>query len=217
MSYEGAHTVVVSSASSKTAYCLAFLLKQRGVPVVGLTSTSNVDFVGSLNVYDQVVLYDQIASDLPTRSALLQAPLVYVDVAGSPEVQTSLTQHVHVVGVISVGMSHVGGPSKSTAAINIGMEMTKLKRIVFFASAWIKQRQAEWGQAETLTRMGTAWALWAANVEAWMDVRIFRGLEGAELAYSLMYRGRTPAREGLVVKLGTQEQATDTASRRSIL
>jgi hypothetical protein len=40
----GARTVVLSSASSKTAYGAAFLLQSAGVRTVGLTSAGNVAF-----------------------------------------------------------------------------------------------------------------------------------------------------------------------------
>jgi hypothetical protein len=61
--------VILSSASSKTAFGLAFLLAQRKqVEVVGLTSKSNADFVGKLGCYDRVATYDQIAS-LPKQPA----------------------------------------------------------------------------------------------------------------------------------------------------
>jgi hypothetical protein len=58
----GADTVLLSSASSKTSYCLAFLLSlRRGDPlrprVVGLTAAKNARFVQGLGVYDEVVEY----------------------------------------------------------------------------------------------------------------------------------------------------------------
>lgn len=52
----GASTVVLSSASSKTAAGTAFFLAERGdVEVVGLTSAGNVSFVERLGVYGRVV------------------------------------------------------------------------------------------------------------------------------------------------------------------
>ena len=61
----GAQTVVISSASSKTAIIAAYLLSQRaGVEVVGLTSAGNREFVEGLGIYHSVVLYEDIA-ELP--------------------------------------------------------------------------------------------------------------------------------------------------------
>ena len=56
----GARTIVVSSASSKTAYGLAFCLARRrgdarAPTTIGLTSTRNADFTRSLGCYDRTV------------------------------------------------------------------------------------------------------------------------------------------------------------------
>ncbi len=58
----GASEVLVSSASSKTAYGLGFLLAVRraaggGVPCIGLTSPANVAFTAGLGCYDDVIAY----------------------------------------------------------------------------------------------------------------------------------------------------------------
>ncbi len=54
----GAGRVMLSSASSKTAFGIAHLLHARGVKVIGLTSAGNVKFVQSLGCYDEVVTYE---------------------------------------------------------------------------------------------------------------------------------------------------------------
>ena len=75
----GANSVMLSSASSKTAYGLAHLLHARrdGIKVIGLTSAPNVAFVESLGCYDEVVTYDAVTS-MPADS-----PVAYVDMAGN--------------------------------------------------------------------------------------------------------------------------------------
>ena len=60
---------LVSSASSKTASALAFLLARRGQgEVIGLTSSRGAEFTRGLGVYDRVVEYGEVAS-LPQRPA----------------------------------------------------------------------------------------------------------------------------------------------------
>src|SRR3982074_1549716 len=51
----GARSVMLSSASSKTAFGLAHLLhtQRKGIKVIGLTSAGNTDFVRSLGCYDE--------------------------------------------------------------------------------------------------------------------------------------------------------------------
>ena len=68
--FYGARSVMLSSASSKTAFGLAHLLHTRrnGIRVIGLTSAVNVDFVRSLGCYDEVLTYDR-ATSLPSDSA----------------------------------------------------------------------------------------------------------------------------------------------------
>lgn len=53
----GAKSVILSSASSKTAFGLAWLLRtfRKPIRVIGLTSSSNADFVKSLGCYDEIV------------------------------------------------------------------------------------------------------------------------------------------------------------------
>ena len=77
----GAKTVLITSASSKTAMGLAHCLKQRGAgrpEIVGLTSKGNAAFVAGLGTYDSIVTYDAIGG--------LRAPAgaVVVDMAGRP-------------------------------------------------------------------------------------------------------------------------------------
>ncbi len=83
----GAQAVVISSASSKTALGLAFLLSRKRISqckVIGLTAPGNLPFVESLGYYSQVVTYKQIQS-LPSG-----LPIVYVDLAGDGEMLSTL-------------------------------------------------------------------------------------------------------------------------------
>jgi hypothetical protein len=88
--FYGAGCVVLSSASSKTAFGLAHLLHARQQPlrVIGLTSAGNADFVASLGCYDDVVTYDRIA-DLPADQ-----PTAFVDMAGNADLRARLHRHV---------------------------------------------------------------------------------------------------------------------------
>src|SRR5581483_3557476 len=66
----GARQVILSSASSKTAFGLAHLVHSvhKSIRVIGLTSATNAAFVTSLGCYGDVVTYDRITSlprDLP--------------------------------------------------------------------------------------------------------------------------------------------------------
>ena len=68
--YFGARQLVVSSASSKTAYGTAFCLQgERDIQLIALTSERNSAFVEGLGCYHQTTTYDALASirrDVPT-------------------------------------------------------------------------------------------------------------------------------------------------------
>lgn len=87
--FHGARSVILSSASSKTAFGLAHLLHSRRqvVRVIGLTSAKNVDFVKSLGCYHDVVTYDRLTSLASNE------PVAFVDMAGSSELRASLHRH----------------------------------------------------------------------------------------------------------------------------
>ena len=58
----GAKRVVISSASSKTAYATAFCLKQAGdIEIIGLTSPGNIAFVDRTGLYSQAVDYADLS------------------------------------------------------------------------------------------------------------------------------------------------------------
>ena len=79
-------TVVISSASSKTAMALAHCLKQRGtVDTVALTSAGNKDFVESTGLFGRVRTYEDV-DRLHARGLT-----AFVDFLGRP----ALTADVH--------------------------------------------------------------------------------------------------------------------------
>jgi len=97
--------LILTSASSRTSRAAAFAAKFHKLPlrVIGLTSSSNLDYVRGLGLYDTVCAYDGVASLQRERVAVQ-------DVAGNASVQEAIYQHfgADVVYFGSVGMSHVG-------------------------------------------------------------------------------------------------------------
>ncbi|MES2070458.1 MAG: DUF2855 family protein, partial [Pseudomonadota bacterium] len=145
----GARTVLLSSASSKTAYGLAFMLSQRSKEqcrVIGLTSAANAAFVAGLGCYDQVVTYDQLAS-LPA-----DVPVVYVDMAGNGQLRSDLHHHYrdNMKYSCAVGGTHwdeLGG----------GANLPGARPALFFAPAQIKKRMADWGPGGVQQKLALAW------------------------------------------------------------
>ena len=83
----GAKQIVVSSASSKTAYGAAWCLEGDDVALIALTGDRNRAFVERLGAYQAVHGYDQIDA-LPTG-----VPTLYLDLAGDPELRRRVHAH----------------------------------------------------------------------------------------------------------------------------
>jgi len=193
----GARSVLLSSASSKTAYGLAFMLSQRGrdqCEVIGLTSAANAAFVASLGCYDKVVSYEQLAS-LPADT-----PVVYVDMAGNGQLRSSLHHHYmdNMKYSCAVGGTHwdeLGGAANLPGA----------RPALFFAPAQIKKRMADWGPGGVQKKLAQAWQQFMQPVmeqgQPWMQVRHGHGPEDVQRVYLQMLDGGTHPREGHVLTL----------------
>lgn len=144
----GAPTVVVSSASSKTAFGVAHLLSRRGGRrVVGLTSAGNVDFVTALGCYDDVLPYDGVEA-LPAGRAVL------VDMSGNPSVVRSVHERLgdDLAYSSAVGLTHW-----EDFGIQQRDPMPGPRQELFFAPSRVEKRRAEWGPGGLETRLADAW------------------------------------------------------------
>ncbi|MFD0579324.1 DUF2855 family protein [Dactylosporangium darangshiense] len=178
----GARTVVLSSASSKTAYATAFELQGRGPRAVGLTSPGNVEFTRSLGCYDDVLSYDEIGG-------LEAVPTVYLDLSGSPETRRALRSHLgeHLVRDIAVGLTNQA-PNMDAADE------------FFFAPNQMRKRAQDWGREALDARFAESWQRFAAAAPAWIDVHVGSGSEALRSAWLEVAAGRTPPRTGHVIR-----------------
>jgi hypothetical protein len=197
----GARTVVLSSASSKTALGTAFCLGHHargrpGVEVIGLTSSANRAYVERLGVYDRVIDYDLLAT-LPEETAA-----VYVDMSGSARVRAAVHEHFgyHLKHSCAVGGTHwedIGGASGLPGP----------RPVLFFAPAQIAKRNADWGAPALQARIGEAWLAFmgpvtGANGQApWLKPVEARGAAAVAAAYRDLLAGRTRPDEGLILSL----------------
>lgn len=185
----GAKAVVLSSASSKTAFGLAHLLHKRGnVEVIGLTSAPNIDFVESLGCYHRVVAYDAIGT-------LTRQPAVYVDFAGSATARTTVHQHYgeQLKYSCAVGLSHreMNPPGKSLPGI---------KPIFFFAPDRLRKRAKDWGREGIDERVAIAWRDFVHMASAWLTVS--RGNRTAiESVYAETLAGKVKPKDGHILSL----------------
>jgi len=186
----GAQSIILSSASSKTAIGLAFLLKQRGgAKVVGLTSARNVAFVEALGFYDQVVTYDDFAE------APIASPAVFVDFAGDAGVLGA----VHRRFGDDLAYSCLVGGTHWEAERGAG-DLPGPKPILFFAPDRVKKRQEDWGPGGFETRYGAAWAAFVADAARWLKVETGEGQEAIAATYLAVLEGRAGPETGCVVR-----------------
>ena len=186
--------LLLSSASSKTAYGTAFQLARRaGLEVVGLTSAANVDFCQSLGCYHRVLRYDQL------DEIGADAPALYVDFAGNAAFRQAL--HAHCRGLrysCSIGGTHI-------QALGGAKGLEGPKPVLFFAPAQIKKRSAEWGAATLTERLVQAWQAIIATAlrtnPPWLTVQHHDGAQAVQAAYLQVLQGRSDPREGHILSL----------------
>jgi Protein of unknown function (DUF2855) len=188
----GACRVLLSSASSKTAFGLAHLLHSNPEPthVIGLTSANNADFVRSLGCYHEVVLYDQIET-LPTGQ-----PVAFVDMAGNSALRARLHRHfgdaVKYAG--QIGLTHRSfSPDEA--------ELPGARPAWFFAPDQIRKRAKEWGSGGIDQRFGAAWSAFAPTLPARLAVIEGRGRDAVRQVYLETLDGRIPPAQGHILSL----------------
>ncbi|HVY88912.1 MAG TPA: DUF2855 family protein [Hyphomonadaceae bacterium] len=190
--YFGGRQVIFSSASAKTAYAAAQLLKARGdVKVIGLTSPANVAYTKNLGFYDEVLPYDAVSS------MDASVPSVFVDIAGNAGVRAAV--HARFGDTLkyscAVGATHWDAPRPNQTLAGPAPTM-------FFAPDIVKKRMTDWGPAGFQQRLGAAWVAFLPTASRTTRVVESQGLEAAAKVFSDLASGRADPRDGHVVKLG---------------
>jgi hypothetical protein len=187
----GAGTVVLSSASSKTASALAFLLSRRdGLDVVGLTSARSGDFARRLGVYDHVVAYEEI-SELPVERA------VYVDMAGDSSVRDAVHGHYGD----ELAHSAVVGATHHDQMGALPTALPGPRPIFFFAPDRVTKRSADWGREGLERRLADAWRPYLEWTGSWLEVLHEQGPQALEGAYLDLLDGRIDPAKAHVLSL----------------
>ena len=131
-SYQDTDKLLISSASSKTAFCLAYLARKRRretgagkLEIIGLTSRPNQRFTQGLGLYDTVLTYESFLSSpsFQGKNALTQGQRwIYVDVAGNSDLNQQIKSHFaspytgHVVLHVELGMTNLAPGSGRSGA-----------------------------------------------------------------------------------------------------
>lgn len=189
--------VILTSASSKTALGMAFLLnhnradRSQDYQIIGLTSESNKAFVEGLGCYDVVVSYEQLAELDSTKKTSV------VDFAGNGQLLGQIHQHFseNLQYSCMVGASHwdqrAGMPAKLEGP----------EPIMFFAPTQAEKRIKEWGGVVFQQKIADVWAEFTGFVDGWMDVERHAGAEQTNEIYQKVLSGSFNPKAGYIVSL----------------
>ena len=183
-----AKTLVLTSASSKTALGLAQAAKGRQ-RVIGLTSTANRDFVIGTGYFDAVLDYADAA-----MLAKETDPAALVDFSGNGSVRHA----VHAALGAALIESHIVGDTHWDAA-NTGA-LPGVAPQLFFAPSVIVERVAEWGAEGFETRLASAWTGFMTSTN-WLRVVEGKGADAAVAHWRALAAGRIDPAEGIVIQI----------------
>ncbi|KAF9555438.1 hypothetical protein CPC08DRAFT_642870 [Agrocybe pediades] len=138
----GATRILVSSASSKTAFCFAHRVRKRisageissTTQIIGLTSKKNIQFTKNLNLYHHVLDYDSFttsgllgggSSSSGNDSQSNNDRWLYIDVAGNPDLNHTIAAHFDdrladtptLVTTVSLGMTNLSPAASEASSI----------------------------------------------------------------------------------------------------
>ena len=188
--FDGIGQIVVSSASSKTAWALAHQLEHdRSKPAIGLTSQGHHEFVVSLGVWADVITYDNI-------DALPQVPTVYVDFSGNGMVRERVR-------------SRLGPALKYDCAVGVAHhhEQAHAHRWdgpdpkLFFAPTHLMRLIEERGAAAFGAGYAGAWAAFLSRAEGHLRIVELNGIEALADAFRDFVAGDIDPRHGVVVRI----------------
>jgi len=186
-----AGSVIIASASSKTAVGLAHLLARRRTHrVIGLTSPGNHAFVAQVGTYDRIVLYEAI-DDLA-----VDGRAVLIDLAGNGEVRRA----VHTrLGDRLTHSSIVG----NTHAVRSGSDENSPgpQPQVFFGPAQLEKLNQKLGPQAVLAQLAAEWNEFLGSVGKWLRVAESRGPAAVATVYQSLLANRARPNEGHVLSL----------------
>ena len=200
----GADTVLISSASSKTASATAFHVKQRGgVEIIGLTSAGRRAFCERLGCYTRVLTYEELELLEPERA------LVYVDFSGRGELRRAVHAHFpYLKHDAAIGSTHF----EQRAAPGDARTLPGPAATFFFAPAQVRKRLADWGETGFGERMARAWFAFVAKASdpaaPWFRIQHHDGGAAVQAAWTQVQGGIGHPRAGHILSLAAAQSET---------
>ena len=189
----GARRVLLSSASSKTALCLARLLQLRhqgAVEVTGLSSAANAPFCRETGFYQQVLPYEALAG----LSA--DTPTVYVDMAGTGRLLRAVHEHF---GAQLKYSCMVGGTHWEQREAQ--HDLPGAKPVFFFAPTHFQRLAREWGVPVLESRMAERLDEFIAASRPWLEIVRSQGPAALERVYRQLLEGHAAPQQAHILSL----------------
>lgn len=188
-----AKQILLTSASSKTALSLAYLLRINQASdekkITALTSPRNVDFVKSTAYYDQVLAYPDLEREWPKMDTAI------VDFAGNAPLMENLHQ---ALGAQWRYTARVGFTNWQAERNSVDGPQNKL----FFAPDHGQKRYKEWGAEKTTRLINTEMAAFADSVADWMTLEVLEDQESIQNFYQALLEGTADPAKGYLVQMG---------------
>ncbi|GAA6139894.1 DUF2855 family protein [Arenicella sp. 4NH20-0111] len=185
-----ADQILIISASSKTSVGVAYALQNdEGSPKsIGLTSKRNRSSVENLNLYDQVLSYEEIENIDATKSTII------VDMSGNKSLLSALHQHLsdNMKHTLNVGITHWNDLSEVS-----GINTDRCEQ--FFAPGHIQEMIKRMGPKEFQVNSGTFVVESALKTRSWLECVELNGLLQLSERYIDVCEGNIDSNTGLMV------------------
>lgn len=188
-SFFDSKNIILTSASSKTALALAFLLHLRkadqDIKIIGLTSNGNMDFVSKLGFYDEVISYDNLEQIETKKSSI-------VDFSGNHQIQSDLQEKLGDLLQFNCLVGMVDWQNRGKAANN---------GTFFFAPTQAKKRLKDWGPQVFQENLAQSWMGFTKNAKNWMSIQETTNTADLGDLYLEMLDGKIDPSIGHIVKI----------------
>lgn len=228
--YRDASTILISSASAKTAFCLAYLVQKRLarkksntlVNILGLTSKRNVAFTKKLGLYTQISDYDSFTS----LETLQEGNVVYVDVAGNSALNKRVFKHFASLSTatlkasVALGYASISPSSTESSAVNWDTQsrtdpssspsaaptstIPPLEN--FFMVEWLEVRKQQLSISQIFSKQNAAWADLMKDCVNWVELEHVYGGIDVTKAYKRIADGNLGPETGYIWSLWDKEQ-----------
>jgi len=215
-------SILISSASAKTAFCLAYLVRKRvlsgelkNVTIVALTSKRNVKFTQRLGLYDDVYEYGTFDHGKAFQGDN-QRRWIYVDVAGNDDLNDRVKAHFasasvgRIVKNVALGVTNLTSGDDMKWSHNafdphapVFAEPSNRWPTVehFFMPEWLNVRKHQLSIQEIFKRQAEAWAALMKACPKWVEIQRVYGAQEVVSDYVRIAKEGLGPDKGLVWSL----------------